>query len=333
MAKLLLAGEPLIRICPDQCRPLSNACSSQVFFGGSEVNIARTISGFGGETRLLTALPDNPVGHAFNLFLRQSQIDTNLISWEGKRIGLYYLENGFGCRSSKVCYDRAGSSFTEMSLKNYDFDQIFEDITHFHFSGISLALGQSSQDLIEFLAVEAKKRKICVSFDLNFRSSIISKNAAKSLFSRFANYADIIFGIDPLMLNDSDLTMFDRDQADSSTIKKRLSGLYQRYCLQAIFHTVREKTLCSSNRFKAYAFDGQYQESVEISTPILQRVGSGDAFVAGALYQLMQGNDMVSCINFATAAASLKCTVADDQLYVSVQQVKDILKNKRDIQR
>lgn len=68
MSKLLLVGEPLIRVSPNQFQPLTNACDAQLFFGGSEVNIARTLGGFGLEARLFTALPDNPVGHAFHQF-------------------------------------------------------------------------------------------------------------------------------------------------------------------------------------------------------------------------------------------------------------------------
>lgn len=333
MMKLLLVGEPLIRISPREFQPFGDACEAQVFFGGSEVNIARTISRFGEKARLLTALPDNPVGHAFDQFLRQSHIDTSLISWQGRRVGLYYLENGFGCRASQVCYDRFGSSFAGLTAEALDFEQIFEGVAYFHFSGISLALGKPTQDLIESLVIEAKKRGICVSFDLNFRASLISAAKAKVLFSHFANYADIVFGIEPLLLNDGDLAMFDRYKADFPMIEKRLAGLYQRYQLQAIFHTERKTDTQGNNHLKAYAYNGQYQESIEISTPVLQRVGSGDAFVAGLLYQFMQGKDMTSCLDFAAAAASLKCTVAEDQLYTSVQQVEDVLQDRCDVKR
>ncbi|MGT2934395.1 sugar kinase [Streptococcus castoreus] len=331
MAKLLLVGDPLIRVSLDQS--LSNGCDAQLFFGGSEVNIARTLAGFGGATGLLTALPDNPSGHAFERFLQQSGVDTSLLTWQGKRVGIYYLENGFGCRSSQVYYDRCDSSFTEMTADNLNFTQIFEGVTHFHFSGISLALGKVSQDLIERLAIEAKKRAICISFDLNFRSSMISVSAAKLIFSHFAAYADLVFGMEPLLLDDSDFGMFDRNSADTKMIEERLAGLYHRYQLQAIFHTERESDAQGNNHFKAYAYAGHYQESVEISTPVLQRVGSGDAFVAGLLYQFMQGKDMRTCLNFAVATASLKCTVADDQLYTSPRQVEAVLENKRDVQR
>lgn len=333
MSRLLLIGEPLFRISPSQFQSFSNACQTQLYFGGAEVNIARTLGGFGEPTKFLTALPENALGYMFENFLRNSQVDTSQIAWQGKRVGLYYLENGFGCRSSQVYYDRSGTSFSEMTVDNINLEHIFDGITHFHFSGISLVLGQNSRDVIEYLLTEARKRHICISFDLNFRSSMISVREAKEIFSHFAFYADIIFGMEPLMLNDADFGMFDRAQADISDIEQRLSGLYHRYHLQAIFHTERRIAADGNNYFKAYAYNGKLKKSLEIGTAVLQRVGSGDAFVAGLLYKLMQGNDIEMCLDFAVATASLKCTVADDQLFVATRQVEELLKNNCDVQR
>lgn len=68
MTKVLLVGEPLIRISPSHFQTLGHACQAQLYYGGSEVNIARTLSGFGAESSLLTALPDNQVGRSVEAF-------------------------------------------------------------------------------------------------------------------------------------------------------------------------------------------------------------------------------------------------------------------------
>lgn len=70
---------------------------------------------------------------------------------------------------------------------------------------------------------EAKKRDICVSFDLNFRSSMIAVADAKRLFSHFAQYADIIFGMEPLLLDSDDFAMFDRKRQ----MLRRLENVWQ----------------------------------------------------------------------------------------------------------
>lgn len=334
MGKLLVVGDPLIRISPVGHQEIASGCSANLFFGGAEVNIARTIGGFGGMVSLLTALPDNPVGRAFHQFLKNSFIDTDLIKWQGKRVGIYYLENGFGCRSSKVFYDRQQSSFTELQAENLNYNQIFEGITYFHFSGISLALGETTRRLIKRLILEAKQRDIVVSFDLNYRSSMMSVIDAKHIFSEFAYHADILFGMEPLMLNDGDTEMLDRSKLNRESIKNRLFGLSQKYDVRTIIHTARNTDSTGNNEFKAYALsDGSFVESRQVKTAILQRVGSGDAFVAGVLYQLMHKEHVKDTLDFGVAAASLKCTVAEDQLFISVDTVKEVLDKDRDVKR
>ncbi|EHI70607.1 sugar kinase [Streptococcus ictaluri] len=333
MTKILLVGEPLLRISPSHFQTLSNACQADLYFGGSEVNIARTLSGFETQASFLTTLPNNQLGKNVESFLRQSGIDTNHIQWSGQRLGLYFLENGFGCRPAQVYYDRKGSSFTELSDQDLNLDQLFESVTHFHFSGITLALGKASQELVEYLAREARNRHICISFDLNFRSSMISVKEAKELFSHFAAYADIIFGIDPLKKDDSDCQLFDRDKASQKVIENRLASLYQKYQLKLMCHTQRETDEQGVNHFKAYAYDGKFHESQSLATRVLQRVGSGDAFVAGFLHEYCQGKAILEVLNFGVAAASLKCTVADDQLFVSSNQVEPVLTGNREVKR
>ncbi|MCD3443768.1 sugar kinase [Streptococcus equi subsp. zooepidemicus] len=333
MTKVLLVGEPLIRINPSHFQTLGNACQAQLYFGGSEVNIARTLSGFGAASSLLTALPDNQVGRSFEAFLRQSGVATEHVQWCGDRVGVYYLENGFGCRPSQVAYDRSASSFSLLGPQGLDYGKLFEAVTHFHFSGITLALGKVSQDLVEQLAIEAMKRQVCVSFDLNFRSSMISVREAKRLFSHFAQYADLIFGMEPLKCDQADQAMFDRDKADQGAVKERLAALYETYHLKAIFHTERHIDDQGVNHYLAYAYDGQLHRSIELSTPVLQRVGSGDAFVAGCLYQLMRGQAIATALDFAAVTASLKCTVADDQLFVSANQVDRVMRGNREVRR
>lgn len=72
-----------------------------------EINIACNLQALGISTKVFTALPANEIGDRFLTFLKQHQIDTSSICRLGDRIGLYYLENGFGCRQSEVFYDRS----------------------------------------------------------------------------------------------------------------------------------------------------------------------------------------------------------------------------------
>ena len=65
MSKILFFGEPLIRITPKENDYFADSISTKLFYGGSEVNTARALQGFGQDTKLLSALPNNPIGNSF----------------------------------------------------------------------------------------------------------------------------------------------------------------------------------------------------------------------------------------------------------------------------
>lgn len=333
MGKILFFGEPLIRITPQDFEPLQDGVRASIHYGGSEVNIACALQGFGLQTRLLTGLPQNRLGDSYLSFLQQHAIDTREICRIGKRIGVYYLENGFGCRQGEVTYDRSDTSVSEIELDMLDMDRLFDGVSHFHFSGISIAISQSCRNLLEQLLLEAQKRHVLISFDPNLRRNMISLQEAKKEFSHFAAYADYCFGIEPLMLDDQDTSLFDRDNATLYELEKRMRDLKEKFQFKAIFHTLRDLTEDGINHYQAFAFDGAFHLSQTLKTRVLQRIGSGDAFVAGALYQLMNHSTMSETIHFAVAAGTFKCTIAEDYLHHPASQIYTLSAHPKDVSR
>ena len=331
MTKLLLFGEPLIRISPLDATSIGDHVASSTYFGGSEINIACNLQALGISTKVFTALPANEIGDRFLTFLKQHQIDTSSIYRLGDRIGLYYLENGFGCRQSEVFYDRKHTSISQIRPNMLDMGSLFQGISHFHFSGITVAIGQEVRTLLLLLLEEAKLRGIIVSMDLNLRTKMISILEAKYEFSKFARFADYCFGIDPLMIDDQNLEMFPRDRASLKEVENRMRQLKEAYGFKAIFHTLRSSDEQDKNVYQAYALGERFEESVQLKTAVYQRVGSGDAFISGALYQLLHHSSLKTTIDFAVASATLKCTLPGDHLSTSETSIEKLLANAQDI--
>lgn len=308
MTKILLFGEPLIRISPLDATSIGDHVASSTYFGGSEINIACNLQALGISTKVFTALPANEIGDRFLTFLKQHQIDTSSICRLGDRIGLYYLENGFGCRQSEVFYDRKHTSISQIRPNMLDMDSLFQGISHFHFSGITVAIGQEVRAILLLLLEEAKRRGIVVSMDLNLRTKMISVLEAKYEFSKFARFTDYCFGIDPLMIDDQNLEMFPRDSASLEEVENRMRLLKE-----------------------AYALEERFEESVQLKTAVYQRIGSGDAFISGALYQLLHHSSLKTTIDFAVASATLKCTLPGDHLSTSATSIENLLANAQDI--
>ncbi|HGL1798830.1 TPA: sugar kinase [Streptococcus pneumoniae] len=331
MTKILLFGEPLIRISPLDATSIGDHVASSTYFGGSEINIACNLQALGISTKVFTALPANEIGDRFLTFLKQHQIDTSSICRLGDRIGLYYLENGFGCRQSEVFYDRKHTSISQIRPNMLDMDSLFQGISHFHFSGITVAIGQEIRTILLLLLEEAKRRGIVVSMDLNLRTKMISVLEAKYEFSKFARFTDYCFGIDPLMIDDQNLEMFPRDSASLEKVENRMRLLKEAYGFKAIFHTLRSSDEQDKNVYQAYALEERFEESVQLKTAVYQRIGSGDAFISGALYQLLHHSSLKTTIDFAVASATLKCTLPGDHLSTSATSIENLLANAQDI--
>lgn len=331
MTKILLFGEPLIRISPLDATSIGDHVASSTYFGGSEINIACNLQALGISTKVFTALPANEIGDRFLTFLKQHQIDTSSICRLGDRIGLYYLENGFGCRQSEVFYDRKHTSISQIRPNMLDMDSLFQGISHFHFSGITVAIGQEVRAILLLLLEEAKRRGIVVSMDPNLRTKMISVLEAKYEFSKFARFTDYCFGIDPLMIDDQNLEMFPRDSASLEEVENRMRLLKEAYGFKAIFHTLRSSDEQDKNVYQAYALEERFEESVQLKTAVYQRIGSGDAFISGALYQLLHHSSLKTTIDFAVASATLKCTLPGDHLSTSATSIENLLANAQDI--
>jgi 2-dehydro-3-deoxygluconokinase len=84
----------------------------------------------------------------------------------------------------------------------------------------------------------------------------------------------------------------------------------------------------SHNRIKGKLWNGhELLESNEYDIqPIVDRVGTGDAFAAGLIYGLVNGNSDAESINIAAATCSIKHSVEGDANVVSVDTILNLVK-------
>ena len=114
MKKFVTFGELMLRLSPQGTDVLFQKPSLEATFGGAEANVAVSLANYGEEAVFVTALPDNPIADAAVRELRGFGVDTKYIRRSGSRVGIYYAEKGACMRPSKVVYDRAHSSITEV---------------------------------------------------------------------------------------------------------------------------------------------------------------------------------------------------------------------------
>jgi len=72
--------------------------------------------------------------------------------------------------------------------------------------------------------------------------------------------------------------------------------------------------------------DGKVSRAPNIDgIDVLDRVGSGDAFAAGFIFELLSGNGGQEAIDTAAAAAALAMTTAGDSLFSTPDEIQRLL--------
>ncbi|MGN1188464.1 MAG: PfkB family carbohydrate kinase, partial [Lachnospiraceae bacterium] len=122
--KFITIGEVLLRLSPPNFEKIRMANSYTINYGGAEANVAAGLANMGVDSTLFTVVPDNSVGKSAYRFLRSNDVHMSKALYAGNRMGLYYLEEGYAVRSSKVIYDRANSSFATYDYTRIDFKEL-----------------------------------------------------------------------------------------------------------------------------------------------------------------------------------------------------------------
>lgn len=114
------------------------------------------------------------------------------------------------------------------------------------------------------------------------------------------------------------------DEATEACVK--LSRVYPN--LKQITMTCREVISAAEQRYTAVMWQtGQVYISPAFSlTGVVDRVGAGDAFMAGLIYGLVEyPNDPQRVVDFAAASAVIKHSIVGDANLVTVEQVQQLL--------
>ena len=191
MKKIITFGEILLRLSTTVGERILQANQLTMNYGGAEANVAVSLANFGYDVNFVSKVPNNAFGDAVERHLRSNGVHTNYVLRGGERLGAYYLETGIGERSAQVIYDRKHSSISMLAEDEINFDEIFQDATLFHVSGITPALSPTLSDITLLALKKAKEHGVTTSFDFNYRSKLWSKEEAAKAFKRLLPYVDI----------------------------------------------------------------------------------------------------------------------------------------------
>lgn len=323
MQKILTFGEILIRqqsIHDSFFKTGENLL--KIYPGGSEANVAVSLAQMGANVEYFSAFPENKLSNELLNVLESYQVDTRKCIYFGDRIGTYLLLSANGLTNGEVIYDRKYASFSRLTSKDIDLDQLFDGIDWFHWSALSPALNQDTADMMEVLLQAAKERNIYISVDLNYRSKLWQYGKEPlEIMPKLVDYCQVIMGniwaankmlgtpIDPTFNRQTPVEEYIEFANNLAKI------IFQKY--PNALHIAQ--TFRFMDNPKHNLFYGTYHSPAEnaASAPlethaIIDRIGSGDAFMAGLIYALRSNNTPQEIINLATAAGYQKLFIEGD---------------------
>lgn len=337
--KFITMGELLLRLSPPNYEKIRTTDEFKVTYGGAEANVAASLANLGVDSSYFTVVPDSSIGKAAIRYLRSNDVHCSPCIFSDKgRMGIYFLEEGFGVRSSKVTYDRKDSAFAVFDFKTLNFKKILKGYTWLHTSGITPALSENCRQLVMLALKAAKELGITVSLDCNFRSALWEWQEARDCITEFLPYVDVLFGIEPINLRDESgkdlkdgISMYPTYDEQDAIFRE----LNKRYNFKAIARHVRYVHSGSENSLKAFMwYEGKTYESRTFRFNILDRVGGGDAFASGLIYAAMRQMPPDEIVNFAVAASVIKHTMHGDvNLTDDEEAIKQIMNQKYEIRR
>jgi 2-dehydro-3-deoxygluconokinase len=316
--KVVTIGEIMMRLSTPGFSRFVQADSMDVVYAGSEANVAVSLGLFGVPVAHVTRFPDNDLGRAATQSLERYGVDVRHIVYGNERIGVYFLENGAMQRPSRIIYDRFNSAFASINPGHVNWDEVLRGASWFHYTGITPAISQGAADVCLAGAKAARANGITVSGDINYRRNLWQYGkTARDIMPALIEHTDIIV---------AGVTDFENCAGIKGTDWTGTCSLAMKAFpnIRKITSTYRDSVSSSHNRMHAQLWDGEklYTTREYDLTHIVDRVGTGDAYMAGLIYGWLQGKTDQDTLEFAIAACALKHSIPGDVNLVTVSEVE-----------
>lgn len=319
MARVVCFGELLLRFTAPGSERLLQSHTLEVCVGGAEANVAVSLANFGHDVSFASIVAANPLGSSALGELRRHNVGTRDVQRSAKRMGLYFLEPGAVRRPSGITYDRAGSAFAEADPDALDWISIFPGADLFHISGVTPAIGAKAADAAIRAVKAANAAGVPVSFDGNYRALLWDAWEGDGP----AILREILVSATYAFINERDIALILRSRFESREgAFEAAFAAFPR--LVAIAATTRQQSSVDDQAIagELVTRDKRWVSPVHELPGVIDRIGGGDAFAAGALHGLITGRDEQYMIDFAVAAGALKHSIPGDFNRVSVSEVE-----------
>lgn len=292
---LILLGRVTIDLNPavsEGFKPLKDVQLFEKYLGGSPANIACGISRHGMKAGFIGTVSDDQFGDFVIDYFKETGVDTNQITRaeQGEKLGLTFTEMLSPTESSILMYRNMAA---DLSLCP---DDIHEDYIRrakaILISGTALAKSPSREAALKAVML-AKKNNTRVIFDIDYRSySWTDEDTIAVYYSMVAKDSDIIMGSREEFNLSEKLVCPDRTDVQTA----------------AAWHKTGAEIIVIKHGMKGSTAFVRNADSYSVKPfPVESRkgFGGGDGYASGFLFGIYQGWDMIDCLEFGSAEASM----------------------------
>ncbi len=276
----------------EEFKPLKKVHMFEKFVGGSPANIAVGVTRHGLKAGFIGKVSDDQFGEYVVDYFNEQGIDTTHVTkcTGGQKLGLTFTEMLSPSESSILMYRNCIADL-QLSVDDIDEDYI-KNTKALLISGTSLAESPSREAAIKAMML-AKKNGTVLIFDIDYRAyNWKNKDEISVYYSIIAKEADIIMG--------------SREEFDL-TEKLIQPGMTDEQSA-AYWHGRNAKIVVIKHGMKgstAYTCDGQKFSIKPFPVEARKGFGGGDGYGAGFLYGLYNGWELLDCLEFGSAEASM----------------------------
>ena len=290
---LLTIGETMGLLVAEETGPVTTVNTFRLRIGGSESNVAIGASRLGARVRWVSRLGADGLGDRIERTIRGEGVEVVVRRDPDAPTGLMLKERRAATHTN-VSYYRGGSAAASIGADDID-DMDLRNARVLHLTGITGALSPSARDAVVQLARRGRTAGCVVSFDINFRSKLTTRENAALLLRELISSVDLLFGgLDEVSLLDASIVSAEDAWRVASTA--------------GVSHLVVKD---GANGAHAFSDDAAaYRPAYTVS--VVDTVGAGDAFVAGYLTAWLEGHDMATCLDRGARSGALVCMVIGD---------------------
>jgi len=334
-------GEAMVRFNSPEHFRLEQADSLHMAIAAAELNCSVNISRLGLKTAYVTKLVDTWSGQYIMNNGRAHGVDMSnvqMIPYDGcgkTRNGLCFVEVGIGPRASRQIYDRGHSAISKVEPGDFDWKEIIKDTRWFHTTGITTAISEKAADAVIESLKAAKELGVTTSFDLNFRSTLWTKEQAQETMKKVMPYVDVIIGneedFEKMLGIHADNTAAGYSKIDPQNYRAVAEKVIATYPnVIAVGTTLREVKTAKLNDWRTVMmYKGEYYVSRKYENlEIFDRTGGGDSFASAMMYGMLENMEPQDIVEFSAAYSALCHTFMGDWNWAYKSEAEAVMRGE-----